>query len=54
MRYDPMACPLRGVDPVKSNWARPIDRGPYMAFPIIAGICFTYEASKRIRNAEAD
>jgi len=42
----------RGTDPVKSNWARPIERGPYMAFPIVAGICFTYGGIKTNRNAE--
>jgi tricarballylate dehydrogenase len=42
----------RGIDPVKSNWARPIDRGPYMAYPIMAGICFTYGGIKTNRNAE--
>jgi tricarballylate dehydrogenase len=42
----------RGVDPVKSNWARPIDQGPYMAYPIMAGICFTYGGIKTNRNAE--
>jgi succinate dehydrogenase/fumarate reductase flavoprotein subunit len=42
----------RSIDPIKSNWARPIERGPYMAYPIVAGICFTYGGIKTNRNAE--
>lgn len=36
----------RGLQPPKSNWARPLDRGPFLAYPIMAGICFTYGGIK--------
>jgi len=32
----------RGLQPPKSNWARPIDRRPYRAWPISAANCFTF------------
>ena len=32
--------------PTKSNWARPIDKPPFMAFPIICGNCFTFGGLK--------
>lgn len=32
----------RGVRPVKSNWARPIDSPPFEAYPIISSNVFTY------------
>lgn len=35
-----------GLEPIKSNWSRPIDSGPFMAYPIIPGICFTYGGIK--------
>lgn len=44
LRPDGLA--TRGLSPVKSNWARRIDQGSYMAYPIIAGICFTYGGIK--------
>ena len=31
-----------GLDPPKSNWARPIDRSPFYAFPLRPGITFTF------------
>lgn len=31
-----------GIDPVKSNWARDITVGPFVAYPISTAICFTY------------
>jgi tricarballylate dehydrogenase len=42
----------RDLEPVKSNWARPIDQGPYLAYPIIAGICFTYGGIKTNSSAQ--
>jgi tricarballylate dehydrogenase len=30
----------------KSNWSRPLGRGPFYAYPIIPGICFTYGGVK--------
>ena len=35
-----------GLDPPKSNWARPIDRPPFRAWPIIAANCFTFGGLK--------
>jgi tricarballylate dehydrogenase len=31
-----------GLSPPKSNWARPIDRAPFYAYPLRPGITFTY------------
>lgn len=31
-----------GLDPPKSNWALPLDRPPYRAYPVTGGITFTY------------
>lgn len=31
-----------GLTPAKSNWARPIERGPYLAWPIVCATCFTF------------
>lgn len=31
-----------GYAPKKSNWARRIDRAPFLAYPIICGNCFTF------------
>ncbi len=41
-----------GIEPVKSNWARPIDKAPYYAYPIIAGVCFTYGGVKTNAHAQ--
>lgn len=40
-----------GLDPRKSNWARPIAAPPYYAYPIIAAVCFTYGGVKIDKNA---
>jgi tricarballylate dehydrogenase len=31
-----------GLQPPKSNWARPLDRAPYYSYPLRPGITFTY------------
>jgi tricarballylate dehydrogenase len=31
-----------GITPPKSNWALPLDRPPFLAFPVACGITFTY------------
>lgn len=36
----------QGLSPVKSNWARPIDKGPYHAYPIISSNVFTFGGLK--------
>ena len=35
-------CRTEGLDPPKSHWALPIDRGPFWAYPLRPGITFTY------------
>ena len=32
--------------PVKSNWSRPINQAPFMAYPIMCGNCFTFGGLK--------
>ncbi|MBM3491570.1 MAG: FAD-dependent oxidoreductase [Alphaproteobacteria bacterium] len=49
----------QGLDPVKSNWARPLDRPPYRAWPIIAANCFTFgglktDASARVLDLDGE
>jgi len=41
-----------GIEPPKSNWARPIDAPPYYAYPIIAAVCFTYGGVKTNKHAQ--
>jgi tricarballylate dehydrogenase len=31
-----------GIEPKKSNWAFPLDRGPFIAYPVVCAIVFTY------------
>ena len=35
-----------GLEPQKSNWARPLDRPPFRAWPVIAANCFTFGGVK--------
>jgi tricarballylate dehydrogenase len=42
----------QGLEPAKSNWSRPIDKGPYYAYPIIASNCFTFGALKVNTHAQ--
>lgn len=42
----------RGLDINKSNWSRPISAGPFYAYPIIPGICFTYGGVKTNKQAQ--
>ena len=41
----------RGIHPAKSNWARPIDRPPFRAWPIISANVFTFGGLKVDRDA---
>jgi tricarballylate dehydrogenase len=41
-----------GLSPPKSNWAVPIDRPPYWAFPLRPGITFTYHGVGVDRRAK--
>lgn len=48
-----------GYAPRKSNWARPIDRAPFLAYPIICGNCFTFGGLKvdtrsQVLNTDGD
>ena len=61
-RYDPLALDglaTRGISPGKSNWARPIDRPPYHAYPMISSNVFTFGGLKidptaRVLNRDGD
>ena len=47
--FKPLALDGLGTDGLalrKSNWARPVDRPPYRAWPIIAANCFTFGGLK--------
>ncbi len=35
-----------GIEPVKSNWSRPIVKAPFRAYPIISANCFTFGGLK--------
>jgi tricarballylate dehydrogenase len=39
-------CALPEGQPPKSNWALPLDRPPYIAYPVACGITFTYGGLK--------
>ncbi|MFF4833659.1 FAD-dependent oxidoreductase [Streptomyces sp. NPDC001315] len=46
-----------GVTPPKSNWARPIAQGPFIAYPVMAANVFTFgglkvDASSRVVNKD--
>jgi tricarballylate dehydrogenase len=48
-----------GYAPCKSNWARPISKPPYMAFPLMCGNCFTFGGLKvdpqaRVLNTDGE
>ena len=49
----------RGISPRKSNWARPIQSPPYLAYPIIASVVLTFGGLKtdsraRVVNQQGD
>lgn len=47
--YDPLnvdAMATTGLTPPKSNWSLPLDRGPFMAYPIISANVFTFGGLK--------
>jgi tricarballylate dehydrogenase len=48
-----------GLDPPKSNWARPLEQAPFRAWPVIASCVFTYGGLKvdpcaRVLDADGD
>src|SRR5207253_1566442 len=48
-RFDHTAlddCHTEGIAPAKTHWARPIDTGPFYAYPVKPGITFTYLGMK--------
>lgn len=61
-RFDPLALDglhTKGLIPRKSNWARPLDRPPFRAYPIISSIVFTFGGLKvnsaaQVVNHEGD
>jgi len=44
-------CRTKGLTPEKSNWARPIDQGPFYAYPVRPGITFTYLGTRINKQA---
>ncbi|WP_053218368.1 FAD-dependent tricarballylate dehydrogenase TcuA [Virgibacillus senegalensis] len=42
----------KGITPPKSNWALPIEKGPFYAFPVTCGITFSFGGLKVSPNAE--
>ncbi len=49
----------QGITPAKSNWAHPLDRAPFHAYPIISSNVFTFGGLKvdsraRVLNQEGD
>ena len=47
--YDPLNLDGRttqGLAPPKSNWSMPLDKGPYLAYPIISANVFTFGGLK--------
>ena len=43
----------RGLAPAKSNWARPLLRPPFRAWPVICANCFTFGGLRIDRNGRA-
>ncbi len=41
-----------GIEPVKSNWAFPIESPPYIAYPLTCAITFTFGGVRTNANAE--
>ena len=42
----------QGLTPRKSNWAHPLDRGPFQAYPIMSSNVFTFGGLKVNGNAQ--
>jgi tricarballylate dehydrogenase len=42
----------RDLEPRKSNWARPLDRPPFLAYPITCANCFTFGGVKVNTDAQ--
>ena len=46
------ACTPQGLDPPKTNWARPITEPPFIGYPLRPGITFTYLGVKVNERAQ--
>ncbi len=44
-------CRTKGLTPDKTNWAKPLDKGPFHAYPVRPGITFTYLGTRVNREA---
>ncbi|MCC6534697.1 MAG: FAD-dependent oxidoreductase [Burkholderiales bacterium] len=61
-RFEPLALDrlaTKVLDPPKSNWARPLDRPPFQAWPVMASCVLTYgglkvDARARVLNADGE
>ena len=42
----------QGLYPPKSNWARPLDKPPFIAYPIISSVVFTFGGLRVNRRAQ--
>jgi tricarballylate dehydrogenase len=54
--FDPTRCDglaaSNKLNPPKSNWARPIDRPPYLAYPLVGGLAYTFGGLATNEKAE--
>ena len=41
-----------GLTPPKSNWARPIAKPPYLAYPLVGGLAYTFGGLATNERAE--
>ena len=43
-----------GLSPPKSNWCRPLDRPPYLAYPLVGAIAYTFGGARHQRRRRGD
>jgi tricarballylate dehydrogenase len=54
-RFDAARCDglaTDGLTPAKSNWARPIEKPPYLAYPLVGGLAYTFGGLATNERAE--
>jgi tricarballylate dehydrogenase len=54
-RFDATRCDglaANGLTPAKSNWARPIEKPPYLAYPLVGGLAYTFGGLATNEKAE--
>jgi tricarballylate dehydrogenase len=54
-RFDAARCDglaTQGIVPAKSNWARPIAKPPYLAYPLVGGLAYTFGGLATNEKAE--